>query len=385
MVELTEPLESASRKKIDATLINLGWEIDEFSPDCNVFTERAKTREQARLLGRRPPDYTLYRSGSDEAVAIVEAKRSGKPLTAALGQAVEYADLLQVPIVFASDGSLTEARYVGPDSVLRLDGDLVTDLIPENLLLRFIQEGPSISSSSKASLSKQQLIDVFADANKLLRTEGLREGVERFTEFSNLLFLKLISEIEDDKEQRGEERMLERRYCWAEFCGRRADDMLDYINDTILPRLVQRYNHSSDVFQKKLLIQSPLTLKSIVDKLSALTLLDADSDIKGDAFEYFLKNSVTVGNDLGEYFTPRHIVRLMVDLIDPRYGETIYDPCCGTGGFLIYAFEYVKKKVLPSDEAMKFLRDRTMFGRELTGTAKIAKMNMILTGDGHTT
>ena len=113
--------------------------------------------------------------------------------------------------------------------------------------------------------------------------------------------------------------------------------MLDYINDTILARLVNRYNHSGDVFQRKLLINSPATLKRIVDRLSALTLLSADSDIKGDAFEYFLKNSVTVGNDLGEYFTPRHIVKLMVELVDPRYGETIYDPCCGTGGFLIYA------------------------------------------------
>ena len=96
-----------------------------------------------------------------------------------------------------------------------------------------------------------------------------------------------------------------------------AEDMLDYINDTVLARLVDRYNHSGDVFQRKLLINSPATLKRIVDRLSALTLLSADSDIKGDAFEYFLKNSVTVGNDLGEYFTPRHIVKLMVELVDP--------------------------------------------------------------------
>ena len=179
-------------------------------------------------------------------------------------------------------------------------------------MLRFISEGPNIRSPKESNLSRQQLIDVFADANDLLRNEGLREGIERFTEFSNLLFLKLISEMEEDREERGEQRILESRYCWPYFCKRSAEDMLDYINDTILPRLVNRYNHSGDVFQRKLLITSPATLKRIVDRLSALTLLRADSDIKGDAFEYFLKNSVTVGNDLGEYFTPRHIVRLMV-------------------------------------------------------------------------
>ena len=160
--------------------------------------------------------------------------------------------------------------------------------------------------------------------------------------------------------------------------------MMLYINDTILPRLVNKYNHSGDVFQSKLLIASPETLKKIADKLSKLTLLDANSDVKGDAFEYFLKNSVSVGNDLGEYFTPRHIVKLIVDLVDPRYRDTVYDPACGTGGFLIQAFRHIKGKVRESAESLRVLKEDTIFGQELTGTAKVAKMNMIIIGDGHT-
>ena len=97
----------------------------------------------------------------------------------------------------------------------------------------------------------------------------------------------------------------------------------------------RNYNHSGDVFQPRIAIARPDTLKEVVDGLSGLSLLDVDSDVKGDAFEYFLKHSVTVGNDLGEYFTPRHIVKLVVDLVDPAYMEKVYDPCCGTGGFLI--------------------------------------------------
>ncbi len=385
VAELTSPKESAARKRIDATLNNLGWSTDEASPSCNVFTERAKTQVQAQRLKGKPPDYTLYQTGSDKPIGIIEAKKPGETLRKALCQAIEkYAKPLGIPIVFASDGSITETHDIRSATTLRIDGDVVTDLVAEQTLLRFIAEGSSIETPSEVSLSKQRLIQVFKDANDLLRNEGLREGIERFTEFSNLLFLKLISEIEDEREQRGEARILERRYCWDQFCHRSAEDMLDYINDTILPRLVNRYNHSGDVFQSKLLINTPSTIKRIVDKLSELTLLNADSDIKGDAFEYFLKNSVTVGNDLGEYFTPRHIVRLMVELIDPRYGETVYDPCCGTGGFLIYAFEHIKRKVLLTDDALELLKNHTVFGRELTGSAKIAKMNMILTGDGHT-
>ena len=124
----------------------------------------------------------------------------------------------------------------------------------------------------------------------MLRKEGLREGIERFTEFANILFLKLISEPEKDKETNGEERLLADKYCWNSFSDMKAEEMLNYINDTVLPKLVGKYNHSGDVFSDKLKIQNPNILKQIVDALSELTLLDVDSDVKGDAFEYFLKS-----------------------------------------------------------------------------------------------
>jgi len=92
---------------------------------------------------------------------------------------------------------------------------------------------------------------------------------------------------------------------------------------------------------------------------------------------------VSVGNDLGEYFTPRHIVKLMVELIDLKFNETIYDPCCGTGGFLIEAFKNIKNKCKLTSENVKILENKTVFGREISTNSKIAKMNMIIMGDGH--
>jgi type I restriction enzyme M protein len=152
----------------------------------------------------------------------------------------------------------------------------------------------------------------------------------------------------------------------------------------VLPRFDQEYNHTSDIFNKKLLINEPQNLKEIVDKISKIgNLLDTNSDIKGDAFEYFLKNSISVGNDLGEYFTPRHIVKIMVELLDLKFNETIYDPCCGTGGFLIEAFKNIKNKCKQTKDNLNILTNKTVFGRELTTTARIAKMNMIIIGDGH--
>ena len=381
----TDPKESATRKLVDIILNNLKWSTDESSPSCNVFTERAKTSEQHHALRGYEPDYVLYLSGTDTPIAVIETKRPGESLVKAREKAIRYyATPLKVSIVFVADGSLIETFDLRSGQALICDGEPITSLLPENRLLRFVHEGSEIHTPPAIQHTKQELIEVFNEANSLLRREGLREGIERFTEFSNLLFLKLISEIEHERENQGERRILEKKYCWDAFCQRTPEDMLDYINDTILPRLVNRYNHSGDVFQSEPIIAPPTTLKRIVDKLSALTLLDTDSDIKGDAFEYFLKNSVSVGNDLGEYFTPRHVVRLMVDLVDPRFGERIYDPACGTGGFLIQAFRHIKDRVQHTKPNLRQLKGRTVYGRELTGTAKIAKMNMIIVGDGHT-
>lgn len=385
----TAPLESATRKKIDLILNNLGWNTDEFSKDCNVFTERPRTQEEENRIKKkfpkgRFPDYVLYSSDDFKPIGIIEAKRLGQSLEEALKQAKEYADCLDIKIIFSIDGSIIEARETNSFNHLKIDGSLITDLLNEKTLLRFHTEGAEIFSPEKITHTKRELISIFSDANDLLREEGMREGIERFTEFSNLLFLKLIDEIEADKERNGEDRRLEKKYCWKAFKDKNADEMLDYINKIILPKLVNKYNHSGDVFQSELKIKNSTNLKRIVDKLSTLELLNAESDVKGDAFEYFLKDSVSVGNDLGEYFTPRHIVRLMTDLIDPKFNEKVYDPCCGTGGFLIQAFRHIKKKIKNTRENMKILEESTCWGREITGTAKIAKMNMIIIGDGHT-
>lgn len=384
MGDLTTPLESATRKRLDALLENLGWNCDERSAECNVFTERPKTKAQKAGLNGAHPDYVLYQSGTDDPIAIIEAKRPGQSLVDALKQAIDlYAMPLGVHLVFVADGSFVEAHDLRDGRRLQVDGEDVTTLLSERDVLRFLDQGSSLTTPPQVRHTKQELISAFGAANDLLRKEGLREGLERFTEFSNLLFLKLISEIEADREESGEPRILEARYCWDAFKDKPEQEMLDYINDTVLPRLVKNYNHSSDVFQRSLGIKSPKTLKKIVDRLSKLQLLNTDSDIKGDAFEYFLRNSVSVGNDLGEYFTPRHIVKLAVDLVDPLFEETVYDPTCGTGGFLIQAFRHIKAKVKNSSENLRILKEDTIFGRELTATAKVAKMNMIIIGDGH--
>ena len=381
----TRPLEFATRKKIDLMLINLGWHTDEEKPNCNAFAGRAKTKEQNKKFKGTQPDYVLYKFGTDTPIAIIEAKRKGESIGDAITQGEGYANALGVKVVFAYDGAFFKSWHTVAQKELYVDGIAITQLISEKKLLRFLTEGYSITEiTPKVRHSRAELINIFKWTNNQLRKEGIREGIERFTEFANLLFLKLISELEKEREKEGEESILDPQFSWDAFSNLEDYMMMNYINNTVLPHLVEEYNHSGDVFQKELGIKNPKTLKSIVNKLSSINLMDADTDVKGDAFEYFLKDSVTVGNDLGEYFTPRHIVNLMVELIEPKFGEKIYDPTCGTGGFLIAAFNYIKKRIAKNKVNFTKLKEETVYGREFTDTAKVSKMNMIITGDGHT-
>lgn len=120
-------------------------------------------------------------------------------------------------------------------------------------------------------------------------------------------------------------------------------------------------------------------LKDLIEHFSALSIGNGfvNSDVMGDAYEYLIKQFADATNKkAGEFYTPRSVVRLMVDIVDPQEGETVYDPACGTGGMLLAAVEHVRAR--GGDP-------RTFFGRiygqekNLT-TAAAARMNLFLHG-----
>ncbi|MCB0035558.1 MAG: SAM-dependent DNA methyltransferase, partial [Anaerolineales bacterium] len=120
-------------------------------------------------------------------------------------------------------------------------------------------------------------------------------------------------------------------------------------------------------------------LKDLFEHFSKLSLgnKDVKNDVMGDAYEYLIKQFADSTNKkAGEFYTPRSVVRLMVDMLDPQEGETVYDPACGTGGMLLAAVAHVRET--GGDP-------RTFFGklygqeRNLT-TASVARMNMLLHG-----
>jgi len=374
----TMPLEADTRLLIDNTLVNLGWVMT--GKGKNVYCERPRTAVERKRLGGKRPDYVLYSKQSDVPLIVIEAKKKGERIDAALEQGVSYAKELGAPLVFATDGVFCKSYHTLGKTTPKLNGEDVDEFVREATALRFLTSWEVNTISPKVQYDRKELIKIFDEANNMLRGDGLRAGIERFGEFANILFLKLVSENEQNKRDAGLASSFDPSCSWDTIKGITPTARIDYINTMVYRKLNRLYQ--TEIFTP-LTIRDNAILKEMMDKLDPLTLTDVNSDVKGDAFEYFLKASTASKNDLGEYFTPRHIVKTMVRLVNPQLGEKIYDPFCGTGGFLIEAFRYIYNNMPRNPSTEKTLREETIYGNEITNTARITKMNMILAGDGH--
>ena len=374
----TLPLEAETRVLIDRSLENLGWKLS--GKDQNVYYEQPRTEAERKKLGGKRPDYVLYSKESDKPLIVIEAKKKGSRIDTALEQGIYYARAIEAPLVFATDGVFCKAFHTVANRPPILNGEEIDEFIREALALRYLTSYEVNTVSPKVQYDRKELIRIFDEANNMLRGEGLRAGIERFGEFANILFLKLISENEQIKRESGIKSNFDIACSWDSIKEIPFSTRIEYINKTVYERLNSLYN--TEIFTP-LQLSDPGILKDIMDKLDPLMLTDVDSDVKGDAFEYFLKASTSTKNDLGEYFTPRHIVKTMVRLVNPQIGEKVYDPFCGTGGFLIESFRHIYNNMVRTESNLKTLRESTVYGNEITNTARITKMNMILAGDGH--
>ncbi len=398
------PLEAYTRTKIEDRLRSLDFNMDEMDAKCNIFRERAKFTYQDDLLNGKNPDFLVYESGTSRILAVIEAKRPSVSLDNAISQAIEYyANPLNIPIVFVYNSGAFYA-CTRDRGTIKIDNIELNDFVDEKTLIQLIEGDFDIESvPSGFSISRSELISKFKKANTLLRKAGLRDGYERFSVFSDLMFLKLKNDFDDIGETSSSidkicnwRKLIEKTpiVMGAENFHIEDSEVQTYLEDTIKKKLREVYG---DVFESSLNIKDENILIQLIELIESIPFKDVDSDVKGDAFEFFLRNVTNGNKDLGEYYTPRHIVKMIIKLINPVYGEKIYDPCCGTGGFLLECFKHLRTNtditIYPEDsqevvaekkEKKRVIREESIFGREITSTARIAKMNMILFGDGHT-
>lgn len=162
---------------------------------------------------------------------------------------------------------------------------------------------------------------------------------------------------------------------WSYFKELKADVMLNHVQTLAFP-FIKTLNGGSGPFTKHManavfLIPKPSLLVDAVSTIEELyTELDRDAkegghsfqDIQGDVYEYLLSEIASAGKN-GQFRTPRHIIKMIVELVDPKPGQRIVDPACGTGGFLLEAHSYMKTKLLSPTELAKVQPDEDGFKR----------------------
>ena len=128
---------------------------------------------------------------------------------------------------------------------------------------------------------------------------------------------------------------------WAK--GLSGESLVRFVRDEVFAFFDELSNQASHNFMHgaRLTIDEPTVLTQIINLVDNLRLDQSDSDTKGDLFEHVLKQIKQAG-ELGQFRTPRHIIRTIVEIIDPKIGETIYDPAAGTAGFLVAAYNHIR-------------------------------------------
>ena len=219
----------------------------------------------------------------------------------------------------------------------------------------------------------------------VLRDDGLsyQDYLEQLTQ---LLFLKMADER---AAMTGQEQPIPKGYRWADLArpDMEGTKLEDHYRKT-LQKLAEAGGMLGLIFRKaQNKIQDPAKLRQIiVELIGKESWLSMSSDVKGDAYEGLLeRNAQDTKSGAGQYFTPRPLIQAIVDCIQPKPGEIVLDPACGTGGFLLAAHDYLtdpERYTLDKDQK-KHLRFDALRGVELVdGVTRLCAMNLFLHGIG---
>jgi type I restriction enzyme M protein len=214
----------------------------------------------------------------------------------------------------------------------------------------------------------------------VLRDQGIGYGdyVEQIT---FLLFLKMDQERSD---LLGEPSAIPAKWHWNKLATLAGDELEAQYRHT-LEKLGREPGLMGTIFrgaQNKL--TDPAKLKRVVSLIDAETWIGLDVDVKGAIYEGLLeRNAEEVKSGAGQYFTPRPLIDAMAEVVAPKIGQTVHDPACGTGGFLLSAYAAMKDQ--SRDRALqRKLREQSITGTDIVATVvRLAAMNMYLHGLGN--
>ena len=225
--------------------------------------------------------------------------------------------------------------------IYRTDSENVEEIldIPNKEEAQNIQEVEKLLNKNN-TFQRENFTKTLYKCHSIIRNNDKLSPEAAFDEISKILFIKTIYERDNSKNQIFSLDIYKKEK--IDFEKYRFNERKDFYQ--FLFEQTKKDYIDDDLFEPTEIIRiRENSFEAIVKELEIYNLSTTSDDVKGIAFEQFLGK--TFRGELGQFFTPRTIVDFMVEVLDPQETETICDPCCGSGGFLIKAFEYVRAKI----------------------------------------
>ncbi|MDZ8242000.1 MAG: class I SAM-dependent DNA methyltransferase [Nostoc sp. ChiQUE01a] len=215
----------------------------------------------------------------------------------------------------------------------------------------------------------------------VLRDDGVSysDYVEQLT---YLLFLKMVEEQNQLPPPLGKRSTIPPEYSWEALRSLDGDALEIQYRHT-LENLGKEKGLLGVIFRKSQnKIQDPAKLKRLVELINSETWIGLDIDVKGEIYEGLLqKNAEDVKGGAGQYFTPRPLIKAIVEVMQPKPGQRICDPACGTGGFFLIAYNYIKNHYKLDKDQRHFLNNKTFKGTDVADSVvRLCAMNLYLHG-----
>lgn len=272
-----------------------------------------------------------------------------------------------------------------------------------------------MKKNGKTFNGQQSLNGAIKSICDVMRRSNCAGALQYVPELTWILFLRILDERETHEAEMAQavgaeyRPSLEVPYRWKDWAApdgpKRAElglgtlgALFNFVNGDLIPHLkglrerpnsTSRQKVISEIFSgiERTRIDTERNFLDVLDKVHEITAENVDTThvfTLSQVYEGLLLKMGEKGNDGGQFFTPREIIRAMVRVIDPKVGETVYDPGCGTGGFLAQSFEHMagpNNRDITSPDQLETLKVRTFFGREKDNAVyPIALANLVLHG-----
>ncbi len=278
-----------------------------------------------------------------------------------------------------------------------------------------VERKPRAARKAKATLTtRENLSALIGTARQILRKDkGLNGDVDRLPLLTWVMFLKFLDDLEAVHEQEAEldgkhyQPIIEAPYRWRDWAAREdgltGDELLAFINQDETHRAdgsrgaglfayLRALAGSGEKGSQREVIAnvfkgvqnrmvSGYLLRDIVNKINGIHFSSSEEiHTLSHLYESMLREMRDAAGDSGEFYTPRPVVRFMVQVTDPRLGETVLDPACGTGGFLVETYDHLAPQVATPEQRRTLQRD-TLYGQEAKPLPyMLAQMNLLLHG-----